>query len=102
MKQEYLSLVGPKSGNVDKVIYMRKGARGILRRRRDLREERGIGGGRGSVNLPSRRLVWRFWRVWRVWKLLQSLYMPGSQRPWRIPFDYVGGYMCVVRRRTGE
>ena len=24
------------------------------------------GGGRGRVNLPPRRLVWRFWEVWRV------------------------------------
>ena len=25
------------------------------------------GGGRGRVNPPPRRLVWRFWEVWRVW-----------------------------------
>ena len=24
-------------------------------------------GGRGRVNPPPRRLVWRFWKVWRVW-----------------------------------
>ena len=24
------------------------------------------GGGRGRVNPPPRRLVWRFWEVWRV------------------------------------
>ena len=28
-----------------------------------------LGGGRGRVNPPPRRLVWRFWEVWRVWKL---------------------------------
>ena len=26
-----------------------------------------LGGGRGRVNPPPRRLVWRFWEVWRVW-----------------------------------
>ena len=25
-----------------------------------------LGGGRGRVNPPPRRLVWRFWEVWRV------------------------------------
>ena len=29
-------------------------------------EPRGLGGGRGRVNPPPRRLVWRFWEVSRV------------------------------------
>ena len=31
---------------------------------------RRLGGGRGRVNPPPRRLVWRFWEVWRVWNLV--------------------------------
>ena len=31
-----------------------------------------LGGGRGRVNPPPRRLVWRFWEVWRVWNLVSA------------------------------
>ena len=31
-----------------------------------LSERERLGGGRGRVNPPPRRLVWRFWEVWRV------------------------------------
>ena len=65
-------LVGPKSENVEKVLVLlllfegSRGPRGCQSREK-LSEPRGLGGGRGRVNPPPRRLVWRFWEVWRVW-----------------------------------
>ena len=65
------SLVGPKSENVEKVLVFKaflKGQRcdgdpgaGLQRSEPDR-----LGGGRGRVNLPPRRLVWRFCEVWVV------------------------------------
>ena len=45
-----------------------------------------LGGGRGRVNPPPRRFVWRFWEVWRVCKMVRGLYTPRGTRPRRI-FD---------------
>ena len=64
-------LVGPKSENVEISLVLRlffEGSRGPRGRqdREKSSEPRGLGGGRGRVNPPPRRLVWRFWEVWRV------------------------------------
>ena len=42
--------------------------RGARRRQENeqLSEPDRLGGGRGRVTPPPRRLVWRFWEVWRV------------------------------------
>ena len=68
-------LVGPKSENVDFIqvfVCFFEGSRGPRGRQSRERpsEPRGLGGGRGRVNPPPRRLVWRFWEVWRVWSLV--------------------------------
>ena len=52
-----------------------------------------LGGGRGRVNPPPRRLVWRFSEVWRVCCLGQGIYTPGGQRPRRMNI-YI--YICFV------
>ncbi len=61
------SLVGPKSGNVEKVLVFKaflKGQRCDEYPGAGLRpsEPDRLGGGRGRVNPPPRSLVWRFWR----------------------------------------
>ena len=64
-------LVGPKSGNVEKVLVSKSIFRASKKARLPQPNERlsgpdRLGGGRGRVNPPPRRLVWRFWEVWRV------------------------------------
>ena len=64
-------LVGPKSGNVEKplvvVCFFEVSRATWGRQRGEQRSEPDrLGGGRGRVNPPPRRLVWRFWEVWRV------------------------------------
>ena len=64
-------LVGPKTGKVKKVLVFKpflkvsKGPGGETENELTAGPGR-LGGGRGRVNLPPRRLVWRFWEVWRV------------------------------------
>ena len=70
-------LLEPKSENVEKVMVFKaflEGSRGPRVRQdcEQLSEPRGLGGGRGRVNPPPRRLVWRFWEVWRVWNLVSA------------------------------
>ena len=65
------TLIGPKWAHKQLTfIYTEdfEGSRGPRGRqsREKHSEPRGLGGGRGRVNLPPRRLVWRFWEVWRV------------------------------------
>ena len=64
-------LVGPKSENVEKVFVLQilfEGSRaaGAFQPNEQAIGKGRLGGGRGRVNLPPRRLVWRFWEVWRV------------------------------------
>ena len=59
--------MGLKSGNVEKVLVFNaflKGSRGALvpQPGEQPSEPDRLGGGRGRVNPPPRRLVWRFWR----------------------------------------
>ena len=81
------SLVGPKSENVEKpfvFVCFFQGQKGEEDSREELQPacpDR-PGGGRGRVNPPPRRLVWRFWEVWRV--LVHSIYTPRGTRPRRI------------------
>ena len=80
--------MGPKSGNVEKVLVLQyflkgQGDHEYSKEKFQLSEPWHLGGGRRRVNPPPRRLVWRFWEVWRVWNLVQSIYMPGGQRPRR-------------------
>ena len=61
-------LVGPKSENVEISLVLPllfEGSRGprLRQSREEVSEPRGLGGGRGGVNPPPRRLVWRFWEV---------------------------------------
>ena len=51
-----------------------------------------LGGGRGRVNPPPRRLVWRFWEVWRVW-----CWFGGSTR---LEARGLGGFGCTGLRVT--
>ena len=46
-----------------------------------------LGGGRGRVNPPPRRLVWRFWRFGGL--MVQGLYTPRGTRPRRIIYPLV-------------
>ena len=60
-------LVGPKSENVEISLVLPllfEGSRGHESARESLQpsEPDRLGGGRGRVNPPPRRLVWRFWR----------------------------------------
>ena len=63
--------MGPKSENVGFSLVLpllfegSRGPRAFYRKSAPERPER-LGGGRGRVNPPPRRLVWRFWEVWRV------------------------------------
>ena len=64
-------LVGPKSENVDfskvlKAFLKAQGSDGYSTEEFQSDEPDRLGGGRGRVNPPPRRLVWRFWEVWRV------------------------------------
>ena len=63
--------IGPKWAHKQiKHIFAKdfSGSRGprVRQSREQLSEPRGLGGGGGRVNLPPRRLVWRFWEVSRV------------------------------------
>ena len=64
-------LVGPKTGKVKKPLVFKaflngsKGA-GVRQPNEQVSGPDRLGGGRGRVNPPPRRLVWRFWEVWRV------------------------------------
>ena len=63
--------MGPKSGNVEKPWVFKAFLKGSKKPRafqeHELNSGPGrLGGGRGRVNPPPRRLVWRFWEVWRV------------------------------------
>ena len=64
-------LVAPESGKVEKVLVFNcffEGSRvqnGFWEDEQSSETNR-LGGGRGRVNSPPRRLVWRFWEVWRV------------------------------------
>ena len=80
-------LVEPKSENVEKVWVFKAFLNGQrcdedpgagLRRSGPDR----LGGGRGRVNPPPRRLFWRFWRFGGL--MVQGLYTPRGQRPRRI------------------
>ena len=67
--------MAPKSGNVEKVLVFKaflKVSRGprVIQEDEQLAEPDRPGGGRGRVNPPPRRLVWRFWEVWKVWNLV--------------------------------
>ena len=70
------SLVGPKSGNVEKVLDFKaffegsKGPRG-RQDREQLSEPTRLGEGRGRVSLPPWGLFGGF-RVWRVWNLVSA------------------------------
>ena len=82
----YAGLVTPKSENVEKVLVFKaflKGSRGprVIQPSERLAEPDRPGGGRGRVNPPPRRLVWRFWGFGG---LVQGLYTPRGQRPRRI------------------
>ena len=60
--------MGPKSGNVEKVLVLKaflKGSRvaRVDSEKKQTSEPKRPGGGRGRVNPPPRRLVWRFWEV---------------------------------------
>ena len=64
-------LVGPKTGKVKRLLVFEAFLKGSSYPRADseneqLAEPDRLGGGRGRVNPPPRRLVWRFWEVWRV------------------------------------
>ena len=64
-------LVGPKTGKVKKLLVFKAFLKGSSYPRGDSENEQlsgpdRLGGGRGRVNPPPRRLVWRFWEVWRV------------------------------------
>ena len=59
--------MGPKNGNVEKVLVLKAFLKGSRVARGDSENEQPsepdrLGGGRGRVNPPPRRLVWRFWR----------------------------------------
>ena len=63
--------MGPKSENVGFSLVLPllfEGSRRHETARESLRMSgpTRLGGGRGRVNPPPRRLVWRFWEVWRV------------------------------------
>ena len=63
--------MGPKSENVGFSLVLPLLFEGSRLPRGDSENERPsgpcrLGGGRGRVNPPPRRLVWRFWEVWRV------------------------------------
>ena len=63
--------MGPKSENVERVLVFKaflKGSKGRRGRQDGIRMSQPDrpGGGRGRVNPPPMRLVWRFWEVWRV------------------------------------
>ena len=63
------ALMGPKSENVGFSLVLPllfEGSRGPRGRqdRQQLASKYRLGGGRGRVNPPPRRLVWRFWRFW--------------------------------------
>ena len=64
-------LVGPKTGKVKKVLVFKAFLKGSRKQKgftenEQVAENWPLGGGRGRVNPPPRRLVWRFWEVWRV------------------------------------
>ena len=64
-------LVGLKSGKVKKRLVFKaflKGSKepGVSQECKESAEKYRLGGGRGRVNPPPRRLVWRFLEVWRV------------------------------------
>ena len=68
----YGGLEGPKSENVENTLVLPllfEGSRvgGGRQPNEQPSEPDRLGGGRGRVNPPPRRLVWRFWEVWRVW-----------------------------------
>ena len=52
------------------------------------------GGGRGRVNPPPRRLVWRFWEVWRVWSLVTA--------STRLEARGLGGLISLRDSRLGD
>ena len=60
-------LVGPKNENVDFILvfvcfFERQSGDEYSREEFRISEPDRLGGGRGRVNPPPRRLVWRFWR----------------------------------------
>ena len=64
-------LLGPKSGNVDFIqvfvcFFEGQGRHEYAKESFQVERAGAVGGGRGRVNPPPRRLVWRFWKVWRV------------------------------------
>ena len=69
--------MGPKSENVGFSLVLPllfEGSRGHETAKESLQRSEPIrlGGGRGSVNPPPRRLVWRFGEVWRVCCLVRA------------------------------
>ena len=81
-----------QSDNVEKVLVLPllfEGSRAARGRQENEQpsEPDHLGGGRGRVNLPPRRLVWRFWEVWRVLELGGCIYMLGGTRPRRISVE---------------
>ena len=88
----YGALMGPKSENVEKSVVLPllfEGSRAAWLRQPNEKpsEPDRLGGGRGRVNPPPRRLVWRFWEVWRVCKMVRGLYTPRG----RASADFRGG-----------
>ena len=64
-------LVWPKTGKVKKLLVFKAFLKGSKKQRASSENEQlagpdRLGGGRGRVNPPLRRLVWRFVEVWRV------------------------------------
>ena len=64
-------LLGLKSENMHAIAAASRFLRGqgshkYAKESLQLSESDRLGKGRGRVNLPPRRLVWRFWEVWRV------------------------------------
>ena len=92
-------LVGPKSENVGFSLVLRllfEGSRGHETAKESLQasEPTRLGGGRGRVNPPPRRLVWRFLEVWRVWCWFEA--------STRLEAQGLGGFLETLRKTRFE
>ena len=75
------TLIGPKWAHKQLILIFTEGFEGsrgprVCQSREQLSEPRGLGGGRGRVYPPPRRLVWRFWEVWEGLLMVQGIYTP--------------------------